>query len=1169
MRFSRGMFGFGLLLLVAAAPLQAQFTTYGCPAGASQSTPLNGFTAGSQSDAQICMQGSSSAWIPSLGYLVTVTDTLTHATAQATNVAAYSTSLLIGTIPHGFFASVQNSGQPDPVSISVQQQSPSAPPPVTGTFQINPPLTGGGPIFVNQVNQPVSWDLYTGGTGPFSNQFINGTIPAGMTFPAANPTWTGTPTQTGVFSFQMGGVDSWSDGVTQSLFIYIVPKPQITSLSVASAVVGAPNQTIDILGPNTGGFGFVSPITINSTPQGGSVVSWSTGIPTPTILTVNTFASNDLNVTIPANLLTTTGIHNIIVTNPASSVSNAAVFTVNPSITGLSTNSRTAGTAAFQLTVTGAGFVNGSVVRMNTSPLPTTFVNATTLTATFPSVAQPATELITVVNPDTTVTPTPQNLVVLQPPALNSINPGSVNAGNPSFNLTLTGSRFQNGMTVYFNSAPVPTTLFNNQKNDTLIANIPASAVTTAGTVPVTAGTLDGFLTPAFSFTINTTGPPPLQLLTLSLPSGVVGVAYSTTLQANQGAGGYVFSLTNGTLPAGLQFSAAGIISGTPTAFGASQFTVQVADSAQSTVSRTFTLTIAPAPLQITTGPLANTQINTPVSVQFAGTGGIPPYTFVEFGTLPAGVSFSNTGLLSGTPTKTGSFPFTVFLNDTTQASARQNYTLNVALPGLLITPPSPLPAGQINVPYTTPLSATGGVGSPFFWSATGLPNGLTIANNSGLIAGIPRAAGTFSVAVTVSDSAGATDTQTYALTIAASTLSINSPPLPNGAVGSSYNAGVSATGGSGNYTFTATGLPAGVTLSASGILSGTPTTAGTFSVVVTATDAAAAGAALTASATYKVVIAPQLVLTTVAIPNGVVGTAISPVQMAATGGTPPYQFQSGNLPAGLVLASNGTLSGTPTAAGSFSFPVFVTDSSGALANGTEKVTIGLPSAPAVTITGLPASTAPATQQFAQVTLSSPFPATVTANLTMTFAPTSGADDPAVQFATGGRTAQVVVPAGSTTGLSAIGVQTGTVAGLITVTAQLSAGSVDVTPTPAPSQTIRVTAGAPVITSVTATRTSNGFTVTVIGFASNRGVDGATFTFSPSVGSTLQTSTVTTTDTSLFTTWYTSAASAPFGSQFLLTQPFTVSGSPSSILSVAVTLTNALGTSPAATANLQ
>jgi hypothetical protein len=181
----------------------------------------------------------------------------------------------------------------------------------------------------------------------------------------------------------------------------------------------------------------------------------------------------------------------------------------------------------------------------------------------------------------------------------------------------------------------------------------------------------------------------------------------------------------------------------------------------------------------------------------------------------------------------------------------------------------------------------------------------------------------------------------------------------------------------------------------------------------------------------------------------------------------------------------------------------------------------------------------------------------------------SGADDPSIQFASGGRTAQVAIPAGDTTGVTSVGVQTGTVAGTITITAQLFAGTVNVTPTPAPSQSITVTAGAPVITSVTATRTSTGFTVTVTGYASNRDVETGAYQFSATDGADLLTNQLSTSITSLFTQWYGSSSSAPFGSQFTLSQPFTVNGSPSSVLSVTVTLTNALGTSPAATANLQ
>jgi len=114
-----------------------------------------------------------------------------------------------------------------------------------------------------------------------------------------------------------------------------------------------------------------------------------------------------------------------------------------------------------------------------------------------------------------------------------------------------------------------------------------------------------------------------------------------------------------------------------------------------------------------------------------------------------------------------------------------------------------------------------------------------------------------------------------------------------------------------------------------------------------------------------------------------------------------------------------------------------------------------------------------------------------------------------------------------------------------------------------------VPTAAPVITSITATRNSTGFTVVIVGYASSRSVTGATFQFSASAGATLQTSTLTIDVTSLFAGWFQNAASAPTGSQFMFTQPFNVAGSTSSILSVTATLTNGLGTSAPASANLQ
>jgi hypothetical protein len=994
-------------------------------------------------------------------------------------------------------------------------------------------------------------------------EFNSGTVPNGMNnLPASGNTWPGTPNQTGVYQFSVIPTDAWGNEITDSLTAYILSIPQITNVNPASAAVGSNGVTLTISGS-----GFVAPASIDGTQEAGSTVAAVIGNAAPITLTPSSFSANQLTVNLPASLLTSEGLIQLSVSNPGVTTSNTFIFAVEPVITSLSTYIRTAGTAAFPLGVTGAGFAKGAQVLLNGAILPTVFVNSTSLTATVPTIAAPGAEAITVVNPDETYSAA-VTLTVVPAPSLISLNPSSVNAGGPAFTLTLTGSHFLQGMIASFNGTPLAATLVPNQRNNQLMATVPASAIAQAGTVPVWVTTVDAYATNAVSFSILSTGPPPLQLTTLSpLPVGMVNTAYSTTLMTSGGAGGNTFSITSGALPAGLQLSASGVIGGTPTAYGPSQFTVQVTDSAGNTVSRAFSINIAPAPLMLTTGPLANTLVSTAINIQFTGSGGIPPYTFVEFGALPPGVSISNSGLLSGTPTKAGSYPFLLFIDDTTEASASKNYVLNVALPGLLITPPSPLPSGQINVPYTTQLAATGGVGPPYTWSATGLPPGLAIANTTGSITGIPRASGTFTIAVTVGDSSGAAATQNYTLAIAAATLTFSIATIPNGAIGISYSSTVTVTGGTGPYTFTApaASLPPGLTLQTNGTLSGTPTTAGTYTIAVTATDSTGA----TVSGSFTVTIAPQLVVTPATIPNATLGTAISPVQLAASGGVPPYRWQSANVPPGLTLALNGTLSGTPAAAGTFSFTVYVVDNNASLASGMEQLTVGLPTTAAATITGLPASAAPATQPSLNVTLINPYPATITANLTLTFAPASGADDPAIQFITGGRTAQIVIPAGDTSGIGNIGVQTGTVAGTITITAQLLAGTANVTPTPAPSTTIVVPAGAPVITAVSATRTSTGFTVTVTGYASNRDVDTAAYQFSPSEGSTLTTTQVSTPVTSLFTQWYGGSSAAQYGSQFTLTQAFTVNGSASSVFSVSVTLMNALGTSTAASAFLQ
>jgi len=174
-----------------------------------------------------------------------------------------------------------------------------------------------------------------------------------------------------------------------------------------------------------------------------------------------------------------------------------------------------------------------------------------------------------------------------------------------------------------------------------------------------------------------------------------------------------------------------------------------------------------------------------------------------------------------------------------------------------------------------------------------------------------------------------------------------------------------------------------------------------------------------------------------------------------------------------------------------------------------------------------------------------------------------------IQFANsaGGRTATFTIAAGSTqasfSGSSTIPVETGTLAGKITltVTSILSAG-VDVTPNPQPTASITTSPTPPSIQTVTFTQTSGGLTVVVTGFSSSRDMSTGLFQFAPSTNATVASqSGVTVQLAAPFTAWYGTTTSNQYGSEFMLTVPFTVQGNPADIVAVTVTLTNSKGTS--------
>jgi hypothetical protein len=373
-------------------------------------------------------------------------------------------------------------------------------------------------------------------------------------------------------------------------------------------------------------------------------------------------------------------------------------------------------------------------------------------------------------------------------------------------------------------------------------------------------------------------------------PIGEVGYGYDFSATAAGGTTPYTFSAILGTVPAGTNLnSASGEISGTPTTGGTSSFTLQVQDSSTPIQTATVKLSVQiKDALSITTTNLPTGTVGASYSFKVAATGGFPPYTFAASG-LPAGLVMSTDGTIKGVPTAPTINPVSVFIQvtDTNTAVAPTVFTsLNLTIINKLTIPATTLREGVTGYQYPS-------TGGPIVSQTT-----------------IPATGGTFP----------------YNFTVSSGTL----PP------GLSLSQDI------------VTGLT-GQIISDSALISGAPNAVGTYTFTLNVTDSSVPQQTANRSFTLNVVQGVQI--TTTSLPVATIGVAYS-AKFVATGGTGPYTFSASGglivngaplnpLPPGLVLHSNGTITGTTTGpAGTYQGAITVTDSSNPTLSATVPFTI-------------------------------------------------------------------------------------------------------------------------------------------------------------------------------------------------------------------------------------
>ena len=330
-------------------------------------------------------------------------------------------------------------------------------------------------------------------------------------------------------------------------------------------------------------------------------------------------------------------------------------------------------------------------------------------------------------------------------------------------------------------------------------------------------------------------------------PPAEQGTFYEFEFEAEEGCVPYFFTQISAP-PPGLAITADGELEGIPTQAGDFDFWVALDDNGgpqnpacliKGEQSQAHYFLHVMPDLAVTTTSLPVAAPGQPYSAQLEFSNPEPGWRVVwdiTQGSLPSGLTLSESGLISGTPSGTGTATFVARAREPFRRFGEKQLTLTV---GAALQARAATGAGEVGVRYRGSVAVTGGV-QPFTWSVTGgtLPAGLALNTTTGAITGIPRSAGVSAVTFGVRDAGGQTASVQSSIRIA-TRLAITSNRLPNATAGEAYRATIASAGGLAPKRWTVVGtLPRGLRLGrTTGVLSGVAREPGVYRIRVQVTD--------------------------------------------------------------------------------------------------------------------------------------------------------------------------------------------------------------------------------------------------------------------------------------------------------------------------------------------